>query len=320
MQSRFAVSPRAGQKPFAARLWRDLRANGSLYLLMLPVIVFYFIFSYIPMGGVLIAFKDYSLKKGVLGSPWAGMFGLAHFVTFVTDPFFLRLVRNTVLISLYNLVFGFPAPILLALLLNELKGRVYKRVVQTISYFPHFISTVVICGMITEFSLSDGLFNQLRFAFGAQEGVSFLQETRYFRTIYTASGVWQSVGWGSIIYLASIAGVDPQLYEAAALDGAGRLRCVWHITLPGIRNTAVILLIMQIGRLLSVGSEKILLLYNATTYEVADVISTYVYRRGLLEFDFSYSTAVSLFNSVIGFALVFIANFISGKVSETSLF
>ena len=210
-------------------------------------------------------------------------------------------------------------PIILAIMLNELRNRKFKKVMQTVTYFPHFISTVVVCGMLTEFCLSDGLFNQISGFFGV-EPVSLLSQPKYFRTIYVASGIWQSMGWDSIIYLAAIAGIDTQLYEAASLDGAGRFRKIWHITLPGIKGTIVILFIMQIGKMMSVGSEKILLLYNPSTYSTADVISTYVYRKGLLDQDYSYSTAVNLFNSVINFVLVFLANALSRKLTETSLF
>lgn len=223
------------------------------------------------------------------------------------------------MISLYNLVFGFPAPIILALLMNELRAQKFKKVVQTITYFPHFISAVVICGMVCQFCLTDGLFNIILGWFGLKPQ-SLLQVPKYFRTIYTGTNIWQGVGWSSIIYLAAITGVDSGLHEAAALDGAGRFRRIWHITLPSIQSTIVILLIMEVGNMMSVGYEKIILLYNESIYETADVISTYVYRKGLLEFNWSFSTAVNLFNSVLNFALVFGANTISRKVTETSLF
>jgi putative aldouronate transport system permease protein len=312
-----AMLPRKGSQWKLIK--RDFVRNRVLYLMVLPVLAFYIIFSYVPMFGVIIAFKDYSPAKGILGSPFTDMYGLRHFADFMTSPFFGRLIRNTVLISLYSLVFAFPAPILFALLLNELQNKMFKRITQTISYFPHFVSLVVVCGMLTDFSLSDGLFNQVRAVFGL-EAKSLLQETAYFRTIYVSSGVWKEVGWGSIIYLAAIAGIDSQLYEAAALDGAGRLRSTVHITLPSIKPTIVILFIMQVGNMLSVGSEKIILLQNPATLEVADVISSYVYRRGLLEFSWSFSSAVGLFNSIINFALVFMANGISRKLTESSLF
>lgn len=304
---------------FKSRLVTDMKHNYTLYLLVLPVIAYYIVFRYFPIGGIQIAFKDYKPALGIFGSPWTIHYGFGHFIDFVTNPYFERLLRNTVLISFYSLLFGFPAPIILAIMLSELRGRKYKKVVQTLTYFPHFISTVVVCGIITQFALSDGLFNQIGQLFGAQP-ISFLQKPEYFRSIYVGSGIWQGVGWSSIIYLAAIASVNSEIYEAAALDGAGRMRRIIHVTLPHIEPTIVLMLIMSVGNIMNVGSEKVLLLYNPSIYETADVISTYVYRRGLLEFNFSFSTAVNLMNSVINFLMVLGANAISRKVSETSLF
>ena len=297
----------------------DFQKNKAVYFMFLPVVVFYLIFHYYPMTGIILAFKDFKPALGIWGSPFTGDYGFEHFLAFFGSSFFGRTITNTILISLYQLIFGFPMPIILALMLNELRSTKFKKVMQTITYFPHFISTVVVCGMLTDFCLSDGLFNQITGFFGAPS-VSMLSEPKLFRTIYVASGIWQSMGWDSIIYLAAIAGIDTQLYEAASLDGAGRFKKIWHITLPGIKGTVVILFIMAIGKMMSVGSEKILLLYNPSTYKTADVISTYVYRKGLLDQDYSYSTAVNLFNSVINFALVFCANALSRKLTETSLF
>ena len=297
----------------------DFQKNKAVYFMFLPVVVFYLIFHYYPMSGIILAFKDFKPALGIWGSPFTGDYGFEHFLAFFGSSFFGRTITNTILISLYQLIFGFPMPIILALMLNELRSTKFKKVMQTITYFPHFISTVVVCGMLTDFCLSDGLFNQITGFFGVPS-VSMLSEPKLFRTIYVASGIWQSMGWDSIIYLAAIAGIDTQLYEAASLDGAGRFKKIWHITLPGIKGTVVILFIMAIGKMMSVGSEKILLLYNPSTYKTADVISTYVYRKGLLDQDYSYSTAVNLFNSVINFALVFCANALSRKLTETSLF
>ena len=310
-----ATSKTVDKNSFGARFVRDFKANYLLYLLVLPVIAYYLIFHYGPMFGIIIAFKNFKPNLGIFGSPWTTEYGFHHFLSFFRSMYFERTVRNTLLLSLYSLLFGFPAPIILALMMNGVKNQLFKRSVQTLTYFPHFISTVVICGMVRQFTLSTGLFNQM---FGTS--IPFLSYPQYFRTIYVASGIWQGVGWDSIIYLAAITGVDPQLHEAAALDGAGRFKRVWHITLPGIRSTIVILLIMRIGGMMSVGSEKILLLYNEGIYETADVISTYTYRRGLLKGDYSFSTAVSFFNSVINFTLVMTANTVSRKVTETSLF
>ena len=307
------------KKGRGAEIRLDFQKNKVVYFMFVPVVIFFLVFHYYPMSGIILAFKDFKPAHGIWGSAFTGMFGFEHFVTFFSGVHAQRTITNTILISLYQLIFGFPMPIILAIMLNELRSPKFKKVMQTVTYFPHFISTVVVCGMITEFCLSDGLFNQISGFFGA-EPISMLSQPEMFRTIYVASGIWQAMGWDSIIYLAAIAGIDTQLYEAASLDGAGRFKKIWHITLPGIKSTVVILLIMQIGKMMSVGSEKILLLYNPSTYKTADVISTYVYRKGLLDQDYSYSTAVNLFNSVINFALVYFANAVSRKLTETSLF
>lgn len=296
-------------------LRKDMQRNWSLYMLAVPVVLFYALFCYKPMYGALIAFKDFSPGRGFFGSPWVGF---EHFIRFFNSPYFYRLVRNTFLISFYNLLFGFPAPIILALLLNEVRHQTYKRAVQTITYLPHFISIIVIAGMITDFSLSTGLFNDIIVFLGGNR-FPLLQAPKLYRTIYVASDIWQSVGWGTIIYLSSLSAIDPQLYEAAMIDGAGRFKQIIHVTLPSITPTIIILLILRIGHLLSIGYEKTILLYNPATYETADIISTYVYRVGLLEQNWSYSTAIGLFNSAINFALLLMANRISRRVSETSL-
>lgn len=299
---------------------KDFRRNKMLYLMVLPVVAFYILFSYVPMSGIIIAFKEYKPMLGMWKSPWADSMGFGNFLEFFSNPFFGRILKNTLLISFYSIIFSFPAPVMLALLLNEIRLKKCRRVVQTVSYMPHFISLVVVCGMVRQFCLSDGLFNNLFQLMGLNSTNSWLQIPGAFRTIYVGTDIWQSMGWNSIIYLAAIAGVDHQLYEAAEIDGAGRWKKLLHITFPTIRPTIILLLIMQVGKTMNVGYEKILLLYNSTIYETADVISTYTYRKGLLDFDYSYSTAVNLFNSVINFALVIIANKISSKVSETSLF
>ena len=296
-------------------LKKDFQRNSSLYLLALPVIIFYILFHYKPMYGALIAFKDYHPARGFSGSAWVGF---EHFIRFFNGPYFVRLLKNTFLLSFYSLLFGFPAPILLALLLNEVRHSGYKRTIQTITYLPHFISLIVICGMIRDFSLSTGLFNDIISFFGGTR-VSLLQMPNLYRTIYVSSGIWQDIGWGTIIYLSALSAIDPQLYEAAMIDGAGRIRQLFAITLPSLAPTIVILLILRIGHLLGVGYEKTLLLYNPVTYETADIISTYTYRAGLLEQNWSYSTAIGLFNSGINFLLLIMANQISRKVSETSL-
>lgn len=267
------------------------------------------------MYGAMIAFKDFSPGKGILGSSWVG---LKHFNTFFRSVYFFRIIKNTLLINILNLAFGFPAPIILALLLNELKNAIFKRLVQTISYLPHFISVMVICGMIIDFTASKGIINDLIELFGGERGALLLRP-ELFRTIYVSTNIWQEVGWGSIIYLAALSGIDYQLYEAATIDGAGRFRQLMHITLPGIAPIIIILLILRIGQMMNVGFEKIILLYNPNTYETADVISSFVYRKGLMEFNYSYSTAVGLFNSIINFTLLLSTNWFSRSVSETSL-
>jgi putative aldouronate transport system permease protein len=296
-------------------LRKDIRRNWSLYVLVIPVVAFYALFAYKPMYGALIAFKAYSPGRGFRGSPWVGF---RQFLRFFHSPYFFRLLRNTFLISFYGLVFGFPAPILLALLLNEVRHSGFKRMVQTITYLPHFISIIVIAGMIVDFSLSTGLFNDIIAFFGGQR-FPLLQDPTLYRPIYIISDIWQGVGWGTIIYLSALSAIDPQLYEAAMIDGAGRFRQIVHVTLPSIAPTIIILLILRIGHLLSVGYEKTILLYNPAIYETSDIISTYVYRVGIQGQDWSYSTAIGLFNSLINFSLLIIANKISSRVSETSL-
>lgn len=293
----------------------DFKKNGGLYLIALPVILFYILFHYKPMYGVIIAFKNFSPAKGILDSDWVGF---RYFIQFLKDDYFFRLMRNTLTISVTTLIFSFPMPIILALLLNELRSKVFSRSVQLVAYLPHFISLIVICGLIQKFTSANGIITQLLTHFGGQS-TSYLSHPKYFVPIYVISDIWQETGWNSIIYLAALTGVDTQLYEAAAIDGAGKWKQTLHVTLPGIMLTIVIMLILRIGALLSVGYEKIILLYSPITYETADVISTYVYRDGLVQGNWSYSTAIGLFNSVINFILLIIANTLSRKYSESSL-
>ncbi|OGO83167.1 MAG: sugar ABC transporter permease [Clostridiales bacterium GWC2_40_7] len=300
---------------FTGKVIRDFRKNKLVYLMVLPVVVYYIIFHYGPMYGLQIAFKDYSPGLGFLKSPWVGF---KHFTDFFQSIFFLRVFRNTILLSVYDLIFGFPAPIILALLLNELRSIRFKRVVQTVSYIPYFISAVVICGMIKDFTLSDGLINDVIVLFGGERS-PILQEAGKFRSIFVSSNIWQGVGWGSVIYIAALAGIDQEIYQAAIIDGAGRFRRIWHVSIPGILPTVIILLILSIGHLLSVSFEKIILLYNPSIYETADVISSYVYRKGIQQFNFSFSSAIGFFNSVLNFILLVMANYLSKKFSETSL-
>lgn len=300
---------------YFARLKKDIVKNRYIYLMLLPVLAWYICFCYIPIYGIQIAFKNFTPGLGIMGSPWAG---LTHFKSFFAGPYFTRTVTNTILISFYSLVFSFPSSIILALLLNEVKSRHFKKVVQTVSYLPHFISTVVICGIIREFTASNGLIGKIVEAFGGVPK-TLLIDPSAFRPIYIISDIWQGIGWGSIIYLAALSGIDPTLYDAAAVDGAGRFRCMVNITIPGILPTIVIMFILRVGNMMSVGWEKIILLYNENIYSTADVISSYVYRKGLIETNYSYSAAVGVFNSVINYTLVVCANKISRKLSGTSL-
>lgn len=310
-----SVSLYKTKKSLKRTVINDFKINKYIYIMAIPVMAYFIIFHYIPMYGAIIAFKQFSPGKGIIGSDWVG---LDNFVKFFNSVYFTRVVRNTILINLYGLIFGFPAPIIFAILLNEISKPRFKKAVQTITYMPHFISVVVVAGMIVSFTARNGFIGNF-VARITGENVSLLMKPEYFRTIYIASGIWQELGFNSIIYLAAISSIDPQLYEAARMDGAGRFKQAIHITFMGILPTVIILLIMRIGNMMSLGFEKIILLYNPLTYETADVISSFVYRRGLQEFDYSFSAAVGLFNSVINFTLLICANLISRKTQETSL-
>lgn len=294
---------------------KDFSTNKFMYLIALPGVFYYIIFHYVPMYGAIIAFKNYRPSLGILGSSWVG---LRNFTSFFQSYYFWTLLRNTIFLNFYELIWGFPAPVILALLLNEIKHTMFKKTVQTVTYLPHFISTVVICGLIVNFSSESGLINNIVALLGGHRE-NLLMKTELFRTIYVSTEIWQGIGWGSIMYLAALTGIDPELYNAATVDGASRLKQAIHVTLPGIAPTIVIMLILRIGKMMSVGAEKILLLYSPTIYDTADVISTFVYRKGLIEANYSYSAAVGLFNSVINFTLLILANKISSKVNETSL-
>lgn len=304
-----------GDAPFFTRLNKDIKKNYGAYFLVLFSVIFYIIFSYKPMYGAIIAFKNYSPGKGILGSDWVG---LKHFGAFFGSYYFGRLLKNTLTLSLSLLVFGFPAPIIFALLMNEIQRTAFKRTVQTITYMPHFVSLVVACSLVKLFTSDSGFIVQFMTMFGF-EPISLLSKSKYFVPVYVLQNIWKEVGWGTIIYLAALSGVDPNLYEAAKIDGAGRWQQTIHVTLPCITSTIVILFIMRMGSIMNVGYENIILLYNEGIYDTADVISTFVFRKGLEDFQWSYSTAVGLFNSVINFALVFATNKISRKVSDVSL-
>lgn len=298
------------------RLKKDFKRYWGAYLLALPIVIYYVIFHYIPMGGIVLAFKRYSPAAGIWGSEWAG---LQYFKQFFESMYFSRVLKNTIVINVATLVIGFPAPIILALLLNEIKNQKFKKVVQTVSYLPHFISLVILCGMIKLFVSDRGVVTQLLVHLFNFPELSLLSRKEYFVPIYALSNLWAGIGWGSIIYLAALSGINNELYDAAKIDGADRWRQTWHVTLPGIAPTIITLLILRVGSMMSLGHEKIILLYNDSIMETADVISSFVYRKGLLEAQWSFSTAVGLFNSVINFILVMITNKISKKVTDVGL-
>lgn len=298
------------------RFVMNVQKERQLYLMLLPMLAYFFVFQYLPLYGLQIAFKNFSPFKGIIGSPFVGF---DNFILFFSSPYFQRNLVNTLLISVYGLIFSFPAPIILALLLNELKQKQFKATVQTISYMPHFVSAVVVAGIVTNFlSPTSGLVNILLEKVGV-ERINFLTRPEYFRTIYISMGLWKETGFSSIIYIAAISGINEELYEAARIDGAGKLRQLTSITLPSIMGTIVIMFIMRVGRILSVGFETIILLYNPSIYSTADVISTFVYRTGLQEGNYSYASAVDLFNSIVALILVMAANKLSRKFADSGL-
>lgn len=300
---------------FCKRLLKDLRRNYVLYLMVLPVIAYYIIFCYVPMYGVVIAFLDYDPGWGIANSDWVGF---VNFVDFFESKNFLLLLKNTLTISLCTLVFGFPAPIIFALLINEVKNKHFSKTIKTATYLPHFISLVVICGMIKDFTGANGIVTQLLSIFG-REKIAMLSDENLFLPVYVVSEIWQTIGWSSIIYIAALTGINQELYEACYIDGGGRWKQTLHVTLPGIMPTVIIMLILRMGGILGVGHEKIILLYNEAIYSKADVISSYVFRRGLINADYSFATAVGLFNSVVNIIFLISANTISRKFSESSL-
>ena len=298
-------------------IWKRILKDRYLLLLFLPCLIYYILFKYVPMWGVLISFKDFKPFIGFWGSEWVG---LKHYIDFFNNPDAWRIIRNTLLLGVYTLLWCFPLPIVFALALNELTRPKFKKFVQTVSYMPHFLSAVVVCGMLNSFlSPVRGIVNIIINMFGG-ETINFLSTASWFRPIYVASEVWQTLGWGAIVYLAAITNVDPQYYEAAKLDGASRLRQIWSITLPCIAPTVATMLILRIGSILEVGLEKVLLLYSPAIYETSDIIATYVYRQGLDSGNMSYATAIGLFSSVINLVLLVSANYFSKKFADTGLF
>lgn len=303
------------QKTNWARTWKIIKKNKAVYIMLLPVILYYVLFHYKPMYGIIIAFMDYNPRRGIDFNDWVG---LQHFKDFFTGYYFGRLLANTLKLSFATLIFGFPIPIILALLINELRSKKFSKIVQSITYMPHFVSMVVLCAMVRQFVGGNGFITAFMSLFG-YEGGNLLANGKYWIPIYVISNIWQGAGWGSIVYLAALTSIDSQLYDAAKVDGANRWKQTIHVTIPSILPTIIIMLIMRVGQIMGIGYEKTLLLYNEGIYDVADIISTYVYRMGLLNRQFSFSTAVGLFNSVVNFALVIIANQISKKTTETSL-
>lgn len=295
---------------------RDMRQHWALYIMAIPLIAFFIIFAYFPMAGLLMAFEDYRPNKGIFGSDFVG---LQNFMEFFNSPFAPRVIRNTLIISFLQLLIEFPIVIIFALLMNEIKSGPFRRGVQMLTYMPYFISMVVMAGIIVDFCKSTGVVGQL---IGLITGtpINLFGDPVYWRPMYIITNLWQGMGFSSIIYVAALSGIDQELYEAAEIDGATRWKQTIHITLPGIANTIIIMLILRIGSIMAVGQEKTILLYNSQLYETADIISSFIYRKGLLEFNYGYSTAVSFFNSVINFVLLVVTNQISKKYSETSLF
>ncbi|HEY9075755.1 MAG TPA: ABC transporter permease subunit [Anaerolineaceae bacterium] len=297
------------------RLWRVFLRDKYLYLMMLLPFTYFLIFHYAPMYGIVLAFKKFDIGLGIMDSPWVGF---RYFEEFFTNPYSWKLIWNTVALRLWHLSLGFPAPIILALLLNEIRQERFKRLVQTSSYLPHFISLVVVCGMVISFLSSDGPVNKIIQFFGGST-IQFMQRPEWFRPIYIISGIWQDAGWTSVIYLAALTAINPDLYEAAVIDGANRFQRLRYVTLPGIAPTVMIMFLLRVGQLLTIDFQRVLLLYTPATYETADILGTYIYRRGIIGADFSYATAVGLFQSIVGLVFIVGSNAISKKLSETSL-
>ena len=300
-------------------LKKDIKRDKYLIIMFLPVLIYYLVFCYFPMTGLWMAFTEFRSGQGLAGLYTGEFVGLKWFIQFFESPYAWRLIRNTFLLSFYSLIFGFPIPILSALCITQIKNSKLQKGAQVITYLPYFISTVVVAGMISNFlSPSSGIINQMIEALGG-EPINFLGEPKWFRAVYVISGPWQTFGFNSIIFVAAIMGIGPELYEAMKVDGASKLQTIWYLVLPSIKPTIVLLLIMSLGNLLNVGFEKVYLLYNSGIYETADVISTYVYRQGIENQNYSYATAVGLFNSLIGFAIVFAANKLSRKLTDTAI-
>ncbi|MCL2834884.1 MAG: ABC transporter permease subunit [Treponema sp.] len=311
-----AARVKSGKAKPKSKALRKIARNWDLYIIIAPVVLFFCIFHYAPMYGLQLAFKNFLASRGIWGSPWIGF---ANFTRFFNSFYFVRLIRNTIGLSFYQLAIGFPAPILLALMMNEVRSRFFRKTVQMVTYAPHFLSMVVLVGMLFAlFDVERGLVNNFLKLLGA-DPVSFMGSPQWFKTMYVFSEVWQNAGWKSIIYMAALAGIDPQLYEAASVDGASKLQKTINITIPGILPQAIILLILDVGHIMNIGFEKVYLMQNAVNMEASDVISTYVYKTGILGAQYSFTTAIGFFNSAINVVLVLLVNRIARKVSDTSL-
>lgn len=303
-------------KTIFSNILKNLNRSKYLYMMLLLPLVYFVLFKYKPMYGVLIAFKDFKVKEGIMGSDWVG---LEHFVSFLTDPEFFTIFKNTIILSVTQILICFPIPVIFALFINEIRGKKLKGLVERVSCFPHFISVVVVVSVLMTFVSKEGLANQIIVAFGGT-AKSFMLDSAWFRPLYIISDIWQEAGWGSIIYLAALSNVDIQLYEACDMDGGGRFTKLWHITLPSIMPTVIIMFILRMGSIMGLSFEKVLLMQNSSIFETADVIATYVYRRGLQGAQYSYATAVGVFESIIGIGFLLGSNAITKKLNNTSLF
>lgn len=306
---------RKQEEAFAVRLKKDFIRYRYIYLMLLPVVIYYAVFCYGPMSKIVIAFQNFKPALGISGSKWVGM---KYFIDFFTGPYAWRLIRNTLLLNILQIILAFPVPIILALLINEIQCRPYKKLVQTVSYMPHFISLVVMCSLLLTFSRSDGIFNDFLALFGVERS-NLMANAKLFRPMYVLSGIWQEAGLGSIIYLATLSTIDPGLYEAATIDGASRFQRMLYVSFPGLVPIIIVQLIMRVGNILTMGFEKVFLLYNPLTYDTADIISTYIYRQGLELTNYSYGTAVGLFNSAVNLLILVLANRLSRKATGESL-
>ena len=306
---------RKQEEAFAVRLKKDFIRYRYIYLMLLPVVIYYAVFCYGPMSKIVIAFQNFKPALGISGSKWVGM---KYFIDFFTGPYAWRLIRNTLLLNILQIILAFPVPIILALLINEIQCRPYKKLVQTVSYMPNFISLVVMCSLLLTFSRSDGIFNDFLALFGVERS-NLMANAKLFRPMYVLSGIWQEAGWGSIIYLATLSTIDPGLYEAATIDGASRFQRMLYVSFPGLVPIIIVQLIMRVGNILTMGFEKVFLLYNPLTYDTADIISTYIYRQGLELTNYSYGTAVGLFNSAVNLLILVLANRLSRKATGESL-